>query len=360
VTTGSAILADLDTGQVLFTARPDERRPIASVTKIMTALLVLERTTPSDVVTVSREAASPAGSNGLSELGLEPGERITVGELEYALLLQSANDAAVALAEQVSGTEGRFISLMNARAKRLGMTDSHFRSPNGLDDRGYSSARDLVTLTRAAYAADPRFQRIVATKYHDVPSSRGSPTRHIQNRDVLLWLYPGAIGVKTGYTTKAGFCVVAAAERDGRRLIAVVLGASGEPFSEAAELLNYGFSAFTEQPFVHQGESIGVVPVRGGAVDGVTGDGLSALVPVSVVAKARRTVIPDPRAAYPPAPGERIATLRVTIPGHVLGEVPVLAAQPPPPPPVDDRPWWRDAASTVSDAFSGALRAIVG
>src|SRR5207247_5122848 len=136
-------------------------------------------------------------------------------------------------------------------------TDSHFRSPNGLDDRGYSSARDLVTLTRAAYEAGPRFERIVTTKYHDVPSSRGSPTRHIQNRDVLLWLYPGAIGVKTGYTTKAGYCLVAASHLNGQGLLAVVLGEpSGEDsFTDAATLMDYGFDAFVPCELIEAGRS---------------------------------------------------------------------------------------------------------
>jgi len=359
VDAASAILADLDTGQVLFAKNPNKHRPIASLTKIMTALLTMERTSPGDIVTVSRAAAEPAGSNGLSELGLKQGERISVGELEYALLLQSANDAAVALADEVSGTEQRFIALMNARARRLGMTDSHFRSPNGLDDRGYSSARDLVTLTRATFAADPRFARIVSTKYHDIPSPAGKRPWHIQNRNVLLWLYPGAIGVKTGYTSDAGFCVIAAAQRNGRRLVAVVLGGRSEPFSSAAALLNYGFASFTERPFVEPGEDVGVVSVRGGAVEGFTGEGLRALVPVSAVGKAKRVLIPDPGAAYPPSPGETIATLHVTIPGHVLGDVPVVAAMPPSPPAIGNEPWWRRATSTVAHALETSLRAIV-
>ena len=359
VDAASAVLADLDSGQVLFAKNPNQHRPIASLTKIMTALLTMERTSPADVLTVSREAAEPAGSNGLSELGLKEGERISVGELEYALLLQSANDAAVALAEEVSGTEQRFIALMNGRAKRLGMTDSHFRSSSGLNDRGYSSARDLVTLTRAAFEADPRFARIVSTKYHDVPSPDGKKPRHIQNRNVLLWLYPGAIGVKTGYTSDAGYCVIAAAQRNGRRLIAVILGGRSEPFSSAAALLNYGFASFTERPFVAPGEDVGVVSVRGGAVEGITGEGLRALVPVSAVGKATRVLIPDPAAAYPPSPGEPIATLRVSIPGHVLGDVPVVAAAAPSPPPIRNEPWWRHATSTVAGALERSLRAIL-
>ena len=360
VETGSAILADMDSGQVLFQRAPDQRRPIASVTKIMTALLVLERSDLDDVVTVSERAAFPPNLAGLSALGLKAGERIPVRELLYALLLQSANDAAIALAEHVSGTEERFEAAMNARARQLGMHDSRFRSPNGLDDRGYSSARDLLTLTREVYATQPEFGRIAATKVHDVPSPDGRP-RTIQNRNVLLWLYPGAVGVKTGYTARAGYCVVAAAERGGRRLISVVLGSPGEPFSEAAALLNYGFAAFTPQRFVEEGRPAGTVSLPGGTVAVTTGAGLEALVPTDSVDDATSTVEVTPGAAYPPAPGEQVATMEVAIPGLVLGQVPLVAQEVPPPPALaDDGPWWARAAGAVVHAVGGALHAAIG
>ena len=356
---GSAILADLDSGQVLFQQAPDQRRPIASVTKIMTALLVLERAGLDDLVTVSEEATFPPDLAGLSALGLRSGERISVRELLYALVLQSANDAAIALALHVSGTEERFEAAMNARARRLGMDDSRFRSPNGLDDRGYSSARDLVTLTREIYATQPGFGRIAATRFHDVPAPSGPP-RSIQNRNVLLWLYPGAFGVKTGYTARAGFCVVAAAQREGRRLVAVVLGSPGEPFSAAAGLLNYGFAGFTRQRFVEAGEDAGTVSVPGGSVEVTAGEGLEALVPVTSADRATRTIAVVPGASYPPAPGEQVATMEIAIPGLVLGRVPLLASTIPPPPPLsDDGAWWARAADAVVDAVGGALRAAV-
>ena len=164
----SAVLADLDTGQVLFDLNRNERRPIASVTKIMTALLVVERTDLTDVVTVT-EAAASGQVSGISGLGLVAGERIRVDELLYALLLQSANDAAEALAEHVSGSVDAFVEDMNARAEELGMMRTMFTSPNGLDDTGYSSAADLVRLTRVAYRS-PGFASVVATRFHTVES----------------------------------------------------------------------------------------------------------------------------------------------------------------------------------------------
>ncbi len=359
IATGSVILGDLDSGQILFQTAPDLRRPIASVTKIMTALLVLERADLNDVTTVQDDATFPADQAGLSALGLVPGERISVRDLLYAVLLQSANDAAVVLAEDVSGTEARFEAAMNARARQLGMADTRFRSSNGLDDQGYSSARDLMTLSRAVYGTQPEFGRIAATRFWEIPSPRGRP-RTVQNRNVLLWLYPGAFGVKTGYTAKAGFCVVAAAQRDGRRLVAVVLGSAGEPFSDAAALLNYGFAAFTRQRFVEEGEEAGTVPLPGGTVSVTTGSSLEALVPTSAVKQVTRTITVAAGAAFPPAPGEQVATMVVTIPGLRLGAVPLLAADLPPPPDLTHAgPWWQRAAGSVVRAAAGTIHAVI-
>ncbi len=204
-----ALLEDLDTGQVLFGQRPSTPRPIASLTKIMTALLVLERSPLTGEVTVSRNAATTPPS----DLGLKAGERISVRDLLYGLLLGSANDAAVALAEHVGSSIGGFVTMMNARARQLGMRHTRFRSPNGLDDRGYSTALDLATLTRAVYQ-HRAFESIVAAKFHTIPGP-GTKVRRVQNRNALLWLYPGAIGVKTGFTTPAGHCLVAVSRSSG-------------------------------------------------------------------------------------------------------------------------------------------------
>ncbi len=355
----SAMLADLDTGQVLFAKDADAERPIASLTKIMTALLVLERTDPDDIVTVAPDAVIPAEeSRGVSSLGLETGERISVENLLYALLLQSANDAALALADDVAGSEGRFIRQMNARARTLGMRHTRFRSPNGLDDRGYSTARDLTTLTRGAMAL-PGFASIVETEFRDIPAPGGG-VRSIQNRNALLWLYPGATGVKTGFTAPAGDCVVATAEQDGRRLVAVVLGDGGEVFSEAAELLNYGFTAFTQQSFVTQGDASGVVSLPGGSVPVEAGASLEALVPTESLDAVQQQVVVVPGAAYPPAPGEQVAWLKVTIPGLTVGRVPLIVSSVPPPPAIDDRPWWERAAAAVVDAIRSGIQAVTG
>ncbi len=208
---------DVDTGAILYREASRTPLPVASLTKVMTALLTLERTDLDDVVRVDPAAVFHRGDYGSSStLGLRAGERISVRDLLYALLLGSANDAADALAIHISGDRATFVTAMNRRADGLGMADTRFLSANGLDDRGRSTARDLLTLVEAA-EADPAFREIVATRFRDIPAPKGRD-RRIQNRNALLWLYPGAVGTKTGSTAGAGFCLIATAEREGRRL----------------------------------------------------------------------------------------------------------------------------------------------
>jgi D-alanyl-D-alanine carboxypeptidase (penicillin-binding protein 5/6) len=355
----SAVLADLDDGQVMFAKAPEIRRPIASLTKVMTALIVLDRLALDEVVVVSPDAVFEDDDFGASStLGLRAGERRTVRELLDALMLQSANDAAVALAIEVSGSEQRFVELMNDRANSLGMRDTVFFSPNGLDDRGRSTARDLLALTRAA-ASQPGFSRIVGSRFRTIPSPSGPP-RRVQNRNALLWLYPGATGVKTGYTAGAGFCLIATAERDGRRLVAIVLGDRDEPFSDAAALLDHGFEGFRQETFVHAGEAIGTVAIRGGAVPVAAERAVTALVPTAGSDRVRRQVVVSPEALFPPALGERVGAIKVTVPGVSLGSSPLLVSEVPPPPATGDDPWWVRAAGAVGDAVGDAIDGLVG
>jgi D-alanyl-D-alanine carboxypeptidase (penicillin-binding protein 5/6) len=352
----SAVLMDLDTGQVLYALDPAEKRAIASLTKIMTAYLVLSRTSSNEVVTVSENAAS-GRIVGISGLGLEEGEEISVQQLMYALLLQSANDAAVALAEDVSGDVDPFVKAMNATAARLGMTRTRFASPNGLDDAGYSTARDLANLTRAAYGLHG-FARIVATRFHTIPAPSGRP-RVVQNRNALLWLYPGAIGVKTGYTSAAGFNVVAAADRGNQRLVVVVLGEPGEPFSDAAALLDYGFAAFDRRSLIHDDADLGSVEIDGHDVDVASGASLEGLVPTD--ARVRREVVVSPTVRFPPGRGQAIGSVVMSVPGLTLGQVPLVVTDVEAPPPLDDAgPWWTRAAGTVVHAGGALLDALFG
>ena len=349
-----ALLADLDTGQTMVAKAPDVRRPIASLTKIMTALIVLERRRLDDVVTVSPDAIFARDDYGASStLGLKAGETITVHDLLFALLLQSSNDAAEALAIDVSGSVDAFTALMNRRAVALGMRDTKFFSPHGLDDRGHSTAHDLLRLIRAAYDTKG-FAPIVATKFKAIPAPSG-PDRVVQNRNVLLWLYPGAIGAKTGLTFGAGFCVIAVAERGGRRLVSIVLDGDGEPFSDAAALLNYGFDGFTEHTFFEAGDPIGELQVRGGVVPVVAGARVRGLAPTAELASLEPRLVADPRAAYPPPVGDRVGTIAIGSPGVTYAKAPLLAARVALPPPPTDGPWWARATSAVGRAVVDVL-----
>jgi serine-type D-Ala-D-Ala carboxypeptidase (penicillin-binding protein 5/6) len=352
----AAVLADLTTGTVMFQKAPDAPRPIASLTKIMTALLVLRRSDLHDVVRVDPRAVfAPDDYGATSTIGLRAGERLTVGDLLDAMVLGSANDAAEALAIHVGGTVDRFVALMNAQAKKLGMRDTVFRSPNGLDDRGRSTPRDLLTLMRAADAT-PGFTSITSRRFVQIPSPHGKP-RRIQNRNVLLWLYPGAFGTKTGSTALAGSCLVASAERDGRRLVAIVLHAPAEAFSDAATLLNYGFEGFSEEVLVREGEDAGVVRLRGGEVSVAATKSLRALVPTDAVDRISHRVDVVAGAAFPPAPGEVVATMTVSVPGLTLARVPLEVSQVPPPPPADGSLWWGRALGAVGHAVTDAVGA---
>lgn len=237
----AAILVRLGDDRVLYERNPDAELPIASLTKIMTARLVLQATTPSERVRISRLAAEQPPTS----LGLKAGQRWTVRPLLEGLLLHSANDAAVALAQRVSGTVGGFLALMNRRARSLGLTRTHFASPSGLDNHGYSTARDVAIMTIWAMRS-PAFARLVGEK--DViitypPSGRHHKLRRqwFANLNWMLANYPGATGVKTGFTDKAMWSIAATARRHGVGLLAVVLGDRLPPFQDASRLLSWGF-----------------------------------------------------------------------------------------------------------------------
>lgn len=352
----AALLGDLDDGTVLFRKDASTPRPIASLTKIMTALVVLERTAPNDVVRVGPAAVFARGDYGAgSVLGLRVGERIRVRDLLYALLLGSANDAAVALAIHVSGSTDAFIELMDRRAAQLGMSRTSFMSPHGLDDRGRSTPVDLFRLVRAADAL-PRFRSIVATRAHRIPDPLGPP-RRIQNRNALLWLYEDAVGTKTGTTALAGPCLIGAAERDGRRLVAIVLDAAGEAFSDAATLLEHGFEGFTEQTLVRAGDDVGIVSLRGGEVRTFAATSLTAVVPTALLDHVRREIDVPRSAAFPPAPGETVATMTVSVPGRTIGVVPLEAQRLPPPDAVEGS-WWGRALGALAGAVASSVGAL--
>ena len=240
----AAVLIDEDSGTVLYEKNADERRPVASITKVMTLLLTFEalqagKISLTDIVPVSEHAYRMGGS----QIWLEPGEQLTLQEMLKAICISSANDAAVAVAEFVAGSEPAFVDAMNARAAALGMTATHFANACGLDEEGHlSSARDVAVMSREMLLHHPEV-REYCTVWMD--TLRGGKTQLV-NTNKLLKSYPGITGLKTGTTGKAGVCITASAERDGLRLIAVVLGASSgkERFEAAKTLLDYGFAHY--------------------------------------------------------------------------------------------------------------------
>lgn len=240
----AAILIDEDSGTVLYEKNADESRPIASITKIMTLLLTFEaleagKVSLSDIVPVSEHAYHMGGS----QIWLEPGEQLTLDEMLKAICISSANDAAVAVAEFIGGSEPVFVERMNARAKELGMQSTTFRNACGLDEDGHlSTARDVAIMSREMLLNHPEIENY-CTVWMD--TLRGGTTQLV-NTNKLLKSYNGITGLKTGTTGKAGVCISASASRDDLRLIAVVLGSSSgkERFAAATSLLDYGFAMF--------------------------------------------------------------------------------------------------------------------
>ncbi len=264
----AAVLMDASRGDVLFARNPDDQLPPASITKILTALVILEQGTLTDTVVVSPTAAQVGGFR----LGLRAGQRISLGDLLAAILIRSANDAAEAAAEHVGHGLAGFVALMNAKAQALGMDRSHFANPHGLDAPGhYTTARDMAVLTRVALE-NPTFADLVRTRETRViiykPGRRGvvPAPRLILTHNRLLSTVEGADGVKTGYTGLAGRCLVASASRSGQRMIAVLLN-DPQRWTDAAALLKYGFdisgSAANSHPVDRPGPALSVLGERG-------------------------------------------------------------------------------------------------
>lgn len=236
ITAEAAVVMDLDTGRVLYGKGAHERRPPASLTKVMTGYLVAKQADLQQTVTVSAEAAA----TGESSLNLKQGDQLTMAHLLHGALMKSANDACVALAEQIAGSEAAFVHNMNLQACLLGCADTYFCNTNGLPAAGhYSSAYDLAVMTRAAMQ-NKTFAAIVQQQEYLVRWLDGRQLL-VHNTNRLLREYPGAIGVKTGTTNEAGQCLIAVAEKEGKRIIVVVLKSKNR-FLDAEQLLDYGLS----------------------------------------------------------------------------------------------------------------------
>ncbi len=255
----SAILMEASTGQVLFGKNADLPMPPASLTKIMTAILVLERCGLDEQVRASKRATRAKASS----MHLQEGEQVRVRDLLYALMLRSANDAAVALAEHTAGSVEHFVQLMNEKARAIGATRTHFVNPHGLHHpHHYSTARDLALIARYAME-NPQFRAIVSQRKVMISRSHNQQDLWMVSRARFLDMYPWAEGIKTGYTRQAGFCFAGAASRNGRRLITVVLN-SPQREQDTIALMEYGFRYWQPIALGWAGQLIGKVAVKNG------------------------------------------------------------------------------------------------
>ncbi|MBQ1502334.1 MAG: D-alanyl-D-alanine carboxypeptidase [Firmicutes bacterium] len=261
----AAVLMDAVSGRVLYQSNAHEKLAPASTTKVFTALLVLENVDDLDATVTLPDDFQNVGESGIN---MEPGDTYSIKDLLYALLLQSANDSAQALAIAVSGSEEAFMELMNKRNVELGLEDSHWANPHGLDDDAhYTSAHDLAVVTREALKY-PVFNEIIVTPSYTLALSNSAyDTREIYNHNQFLDLYEGADGVKTGYTTNAGNCLVASATREGMRLIGVVLDAPEQShYVQMEALMDYGFANYKPKLIASAGDVVGRVKIAHGVV----------------------------------------------------------------------------------------------
>lgn len=307
---GAAILIDADSGEVLYEKDADKRMLIASTTKIMTALVVLENCDVDDVVEIKPEYTAIEGSS----IYLRPGEKVTVSHLLYGLMLESGNDAAVALACHTAGSIEKFAELMNEKASELGMTGTSFKNPNGLDEDGhYSTARDMAVLTRAAMQNED-FEEIVSTK------SISDGDRSFTNHNKLLWNCEGVIGVKTGYTKSAGRSLVSCCERDGMKLICVTISEPND-WDVHSKLYDWAFEEYRRVNVCSEGQKVANLPVISGIYSNVS---VCAENELSYFLRADDNIevkIELPRFAYAPIKAqEKVGKITVYVNGTEVGD----------------------------------------
>ena len=328
----SALLMDVATGTVLFEQNPDERLAPASVTKVMTMLLIMEavddgRIMLTDTVTASETAAAKGGS----QVYLKAGETMTVEEMLKSIAVSSANDCACAMAEHIAGSEGAFVEKMNAKARELGMKNTHFVNCTGLDDGAEAaehrtSARDIALMSRELLKNHPKIKQFTTIWMDTI---RGG-TFGLSNTNKLVRFYPGAPGLKTGFTSGAGYCLSATADREGMELIAVVMGAetSAKRNESCKQLLDYGFANYALfSPVLEEVPAVSVTLGTVGRIPLQLGEDGQLL-----VEKARRSAITaelsaEAQVSAPVAKGQRLGTMTVKDGEKVLKEVPLVAGE---------------------------------
>ena len=327
----SAVLMDVNTGTVLHTQNEHTPLAPASVTKVMTMLLIMEaidsgKLSWTDTVTASEAAAAKGGS----QVYLKVGEQMSVADMVKSIAVSSANDCACAMAEHIAGSETAFVEKMNQRAQELGMNDTHFVNCTGLDDdeeakTHLTSAHDIAVMSRELMKNHPNIQKFTTIWMDTV---RGG-SFGLANTNKLVRFYPGATGLKTGFTAAAGYCLSATAKRDGLELVAVVMGAktSQERFAACKSMLDYGFANYAlVAPQVTEGS----VPVRLGKSDSVTAvpaEPVQLLIDKAQSNQVQIQTVLEEQVAAPVSKGQRLGTLNVKIGEQVLAQIPMVAKE---------------------------------
>ena len=324
----SAILIEAESGTVLFEKNADERRFPASVTKVMTLLLVFEaldagRLKMTDVITASEYAASMGGS----QIFLSPGESMSAEEMIKSVIISSANDAATALAEHIAGSEDAFVAMMNKRATELQMVNTHFENVNGLDDTvtdHKTTARDIAIMSRELIIKHPKVLEYSGIWMDTIRDGAFGLT----NTNRLIRFYSGATGLKTGSTAKAGFCISATAERGGMKLIAVIMGAPNRDArnADAKALLDFGFANY--ETYRADGGIIEHISVKGGSLPELTAEygGACILLEKGSSAGVRKEILIEESFAAPIEKGASIGKVIYTLDGSKIGECDIIAS----------------------------------
>lgn len=318
----AAVLMDAHSGRVLYALNEDKLLPIASTTKVMTALLALENSKMDDAVTASSNASGVPGTS----IYLSTGETLTMRQMLLGLMLRSGNDAAVAIAEHVAGSVDAFAKMMNERAEALDAT-AYFTNPHGLDQGGNgASALGLARIAREALK-NPEFRALVSTKKATLPWAGSPYQRSLSNKNKLLTTYEGATGVKTGFTSKAGRCLVFSAERGGMELVGAVLNC-GMWFDTSAALLDWGFENFRPVQLLAAGEIAAEIPVSGG----VRGYACAAtrenfVVAVSVTERCELVLDIPKKLDAPVMAGQYLGAAKAVVNGETLASVPLYATE---------------------------------
>lgn len=323
----SVVLMEASTGELLYNNNKDEQLPIASVTKIMTMLLIMEsldsgKIQIDEMVTSSELAKSMGGST----MFLETGEQLSVHDMLKGIAVASANDGSVAMAEHISGSVESFVDLMNSRANELGMENTHFINTNGLDAEGhYSSAYDVAIMSRELIKHEKIFE--YTTIWMD---TLRDGKFQLANTNKLIRFYSGANGLKTGSTSKALCCLAATAKRNDMQLIAVVLGApnSKDRFSAGSKLLDYGFANYSIKNVVEKNEMMGVAPVLKGVenqVAGVAKDGYTLLTNKGDKSEIEKNILFDEEISAPIEFGQRLGIIELIKDNEVVGTVEIVS-----------------------------------